>query len=305
MAQNFITCDRDQPLLLPPDLREWLPEDHLAWFVIEAVSELDLDPFYAAYRQDGHGRAAHEPQMMVTLLAYSYAVGERSSRKIEIRCREDVAYRVICAGQIPDHTTVARFRARHEQALAELFGGVLGLCAEAGIVDPSVLAVDGSKLEASASNHANRDYGVIAAEIIEHAGEIDAEEDERYGEARGDELPEQLTTREGRRAWLKEAKKRLEAERVAKPEPVPKERTARLEICERRLREDHRAECDANAAYEAYRARGVMKDGRRFGRPPDPYAPPAEPTGKINITDPDSKNMKSYRATPRATTPRR
>jgi len=295
MAQNFLTCDRDQPLLLPPDLREWLPEDHLAWFVIEAIDELDLEPFYAAYRQDGHGRAAHEPQMMVTLLTYSYAVGERSSRKIETRCREDVAFRVICAGQIPDHTTIARFRARHEQALAELFGGVLGLCAEAGIVDPSVLAVDGSKLEASASNHANRNYGAIAAEIIERAGEIDAEEDERYGDARGDELPEGLRTSNGRRAWLKEAKKRLEAKRVIEPEPVPKERTARLQVCERRLREDHRAECDANATYEAYRARGVMKDGRRFGGPPKPYTPPPEPEGRINTTDPDSKNMKSYR----------
>jgi transposase len=149
MAQNFIECDRDQPLLLPPDLREWLPEDHLAWFVIEAAEELDLEPFYAAYRADGHGRAAHEPKMMVTLLAYSYAVGERSSRRIESRCREDVAYRVICAGQIPDHATIARFRARHQEALGELFGGVLGLCAEAGIVDATVLAVDGSKLEAS------------------------------------------------------------------------------------------------------------------------------------------------------------
>jgi transposase len=295
MAQNFLNCDRDQPLLLPPDLREWLPEDHLAWFVIEAVEELDLEPFYAAYRQDGHGRAAHEPKMMVTLLAYSYAVGERSSRRIETRCREDVAFRVICAGQIPDHATIARFRARHQEALGELFGGVLGLCAQAGIVDAAVLAVDGSKLEASASNHANRDYEAIAAEILEHAGEVDAAEDERYGEARGDELPERLTTREGRRAWLKEAKKRLEAERVAEPEPVPRERVDRLQLCERRLREDHQAERDANTAYEAYRARGVMKDGRRFGRPPDPYEPPPRPTGKINTTDPDSKNMKSYR----------
>ena len=113
MPQNFLTCDRDQPLLLPPDLRDWLPEDHLAWFVIEAIEELDLEPFYASYRQDGHGRAAHEPTMMLTLLAYSYAVGERSSRGIERRCREDVAFRVICANQVPDHATIARFRARH------------------------------------------------------------------------------------------------------------------------------------------------------------------------------------------------
>jgi transposase len=109
MAQNFLTCDRDQPMLLPLDLRDWLDEDHLAWFVIEAIDELDLEPFYGAYRSDGHGRAAHEPKMMVTLLAYAYAIGERSSRGIERRCREDVAFRVITPNQAPDHATIARF----------------------------------------------------------------------------------------------------------------------------------------------------------------------------------------------------
>jgi transposase len=295
MPQNFLTCDRDQPLLLPPDLRDWLPEDHLAWFVIEAIEELDLEPFYASYRADGHGRAAHEPKMMLTLLAYAYAVGERSSRGIERRCREDVAFRVICANQIPDHATIARFRARHEDALADLFGQVLGLCAEAGIVEVGVLAVDGTKLEASASNHATRSYERIAAEILQEAGRIDAAEDEVHGEARGDELPEQLASREGRRAWLREAKERLEAERAAEPEPVPRERPERLELCHRRLVEDWQTERQANRDYEAYRARGVMKDGRRFGRPPNPHTPPTQPEGKINLTDPDSKNMKAYR----------
>src|SRR5215211_8352158 len=94
MPQNFLSCDRDQPTLLPPDLRDWLDDDHLAWFVIDAVEELDLEPFYASYRADGHGRAAHDPKMMVTLFAYAYAVGERSSGAIERRCREDVAFRV-------------------------------------------------------------------------------------------------------------------------------------------------------------------------------------------------------------------
>jgi transposase len=138
MAQNFLTCDRDQPLLLPPDLRDWLDEDHLAWFVIEAIDELDLEPFYAAYRADGHGRAGHDPKMMVGLLAYAYAVGERSSRGIERRCREDVAFRVICANQVPDHATIARFRVRHERPWRG-FGQVLGLCAKAGIVDTKPL----------------------------------------------------------------------------------------------------------------------------------------------------------------------
>ena len=113
MAENFLTCDRDQPLLLPPDLHDWLDEDHLAWFVIEAIEELDLEDFYSSYRADGHGRAAHDPKMMLTLISYAYAVGERSSRGIERRCREDVAFRVICANQVPDHATIAGFWVRH------------------------------------------------------------------------------------------------------------------------------------------------------------------------------------------------
>src|SRR5215216_1237418 len=134
MAQNFIACDREQELMLPPSLREWLPQDHLAWFVLDAVDALDLAAFFGAYRSDGHGRAARDPAMMVALLVYAYAVGERSSRRIERRCHEDVATRVICANRAPDHTTIARFRQRHETALGELFGGVLELCAEAGLV---------------------------------------------------------------------------------------------------------------------------------------------------------------------------
>ena len=120
--------------------------------MIDAVEELDLEPFYAAYRADGHGAAAHDPKMMVTLFAYAYAVGERSSRAIERRCREDVAFRVICANQVPDHATIARFRVRHEQALSDIFSQVLGLCAQAGLVRTGVLAVDGSKFAAAASD---------------------------------------------------------------------------------------------------------------------------------------------------------
>jgi transposase len=122
MPQNFLGCDRDQELLLPPSLKEWLPEEHLAWFVLEAVGELDLDAFYAAYRQDGWGRAAHDPAMMVALLIYAYAIGVRTSRGIERHCFDDVAFRVICANQVPDHATIARFRVRHETAIAQLFG---------------------------------------------------------------------------------------------------------------------------------------------------------------------------------------
>src|SRR4051812_35846923 len=152
MGPNFLECARDQVLLLPPSLREWLPPGHLAWFVIDAVERLDLTAFYRSYRLDGQGRPAHEPAMMVALLLYSYAVGERSSRRIERRCVEDVATRVICANRAPDHTTIARFRQRHEDALAELFGEVLWLCAEAGLVRVGVIAVDGTKVQANASH---------------------------------------------------------------------------------------------------------------------------------------------------------
>jgi transposase len=140
MAQNFLPCDRDQAFLLPPSPRDWLPEDHLAWFAIDAVATFDLESFYADYRSDGHGRAAHDPQMMVCLLLYADATGTRSSRAIERRLIEDVAFRVIAAGQAPDHATIARFRARHAQALGGLFSDVLALCARAGLVRSATFA---------------------------------------------------------------------------------------------------------------------------------------------------------------------
>jgi transposase len=295
MGQNFIGCDREQELLLPPSLRDWLPESHLAWFVIDAVAEMDLGAFYGAYRSDGWGRAAHDPAMMVALLLYSYAVGERSSRRVERRCEEDVATRVICANQVPDHCTIARFRQRHEAAIGELFGEVLALCAEAGLVEVGVVAVDGTKVHASASHHATRAYEQIAEEILAEADAVDRAEDEQFGERRGDELPPELATAQGRRGWLREAKRRLDDKRAEEARPIPRSRPDRLHESKRRLEEEHRVECQANADYEAYRAHGVMKDGRRFGRPPRPFEPPAAPVGKINVTDPDSRNLKTPR----------
>jgi hypothetical protein len=233
--------------------------------------------------------------MMVALLLYAYAIGERSSRRIERRCVEDVATRVICANQAPDHTTIARFRQRHEGALAELFGGVLALCAEAGLAQAGVIAVDGTKVHANASQHANRDYERLAREILEEADAVDAAEDERFGEARGDELPPELATRQGRRGWLREAKRRLEERRAEEARPIPRSRPERLRESKRRLEEEHQVECQANADYEAYRSRGVMRDGRRFGAPPKPFEPPAVPAGKVNVTDPDSRNVKTPR----------
>src|SRR5215203_3504498 len=134
MPQNFIACDREQELLLPPSLRDWLPQDHLAWFVLDAVEAMDLTAFFAAYRVDGWGRAAHDPAMMVALLLYVYAIGERSSRRIERRCVEDVSMCVICAHQAPDHTTIARFRQRHE-------GGLAGCSARCSRSAPTRLAI--------------------------------------------------------------------------------------------------------------------------------------------------------------------
>jgi transposase len=291
MGQNFIACDREQELLLPPSLREWLAEDHLAWFVLDAVAELDLEAFYGSYRRDGWGAAAHDPEMMVALLVYAYSIGERSSRAIEKRCREDVAFRVIAANQVPDHATIARFRVRHEVAIGDLFGQVLGLCADAGLVSVGVVAVDGSKIAADAAGQAIRSFDQIAKEILEEADRIDAAEDEIHGPHRGDELPEHLASREGRRAWLREAKERLDTQRTAAGEPVVRDRAQRLETCRARLVKEWQVERFAHREYEAYRDRKRLAPGRT-GQPPTPVDPPLAPIGEINTTDPDSRRMK-------------
>jgi len=345
MAMNFLACDREQAFLMPPDPRDWLPEGHLAWFVLASVEEMDLDAFYGSYRVDGWGRAAFEPSMMVSLLLYAYARGERSSRGIERKCVEDVAYRVIAAQQKPDHATIARFRARHEDALAELFSSVLGLCKQAGLVKVGVIAIDGTKLHANASHHCNLDYEQLAREILKEAGEVDAAEDEIYGDARGDELPEHLRTREGRRAalaeakeklareragtqdvmvqaadaesqgvalaldpevivarmqgregWVREARHQLDEHRRLQAQPIPRSRAERLLGAEQRLQENLRVEREANDAYEHHRATAVTKDGRRFGARPNPYVAPEVPPGKINVTDLDSRNVKTPRS---------
>src|SRR5687767_4603774 len=245
MAQNFIVCDREQELLLPPSLREWLPDGHLAWFVIDAVAEMDLAAFYAAYREDGHGRAAHDPAMMVALLLYAYATGRRSSRAIERACVEDVAFRVIAANQRPDHCTIARFRQRHEAALAGMFSDVLALCADAGLVGVAVLAVDVTKVHANAPQHQNLDYDQSAREVLAEADAVDRAEDERFGDRRGDELPPELATVQGRRGWLREAKRRLDERRAAEAKPIAKSRPERLREGKRRLEEDHAVHCQA------------------------------------------------------------
>ena len=178
--------------MLPLDVRDWLPGDHLAWFVIDAVTEMDLAGFYAAYRADGHGRAAYEPSLMVTLILYGFATGVRSSRRIECHCGQDVAYRVITGNLVPDHATIARFIDRHKRALAALFTEVLKLCAEAGLVQSGVVAIDGTRIAGNASPEVNCTFEQIAMEIIATTVATDQAEDEQLGEQRGDELPEQL-----------------------------------------------------------------------------------------------------------------
>lgn len=271
MAQNFLSCDREQDFLMPPSVSEWLPADHLAWWLLEVVGQLDLASFYGVYRADGSGRAAHDPQMMVALLLYAYCVGQRSSREIERRCHEDVAFRVIAANRAPDHSTISRFRQRHGERLAELFVQVLALCAKAGMVRVGTVAVDGTKLAANAGLSANRTYEKIRQEverILGEAEEVDAAEDQRFGAARGDELPEELADPVTRRERLQRAKRELEAEQAT--------RVAEHE------------------AMLARRAEHTKRTGRRPpGRPPGD-GPGGEPAAeaKRNITDPDSRIMR-------------
>ena len=271
MAFNFLACDRDQELLLPPSLRDWLAEDHLAWFLIDAVSEIDLSAFLADYREDGWGRPAFDPEVMVTLLLYAYAVGERSSRAIERRCREDVAFRVITGNACPDHATIARFRQRHEQALAGVFSEVLRLCSEAGLLSVGLVALDGTKLKANASKEANRGYAEINREVermLAEAAEADAAEDARLGQARGDELPQELAERTSRRARLRQAKAKLEAEA-------------------REQRADYEARLAERARIEAERGRPLR------GRKPKPPAEAPAPAARVNTSDPDSALMRT------------
>lgn len=270
VAHNFLVPERDQLFLLPPSLMDWLPEDHLAFFILDAVAEMDLSGFVAAHRADGRGGAAHHPEVMVALLLYAYCMGVRSSRQIERACHVDVAFRVICAGLFPDHTTIARFRQRHEGALKTVFSESLRLCATAGMTKVGVVALDGTKIAAAAAMSANRTKAAIDAEVdkmFADAAAADADENAEFGDARGDESPACLRGREDRRRRFTQAKARLDAELAA-------ERAA------------HEAHLAARAEEEA--KRGHKLRGRKPKAPAD-KAGHKEP--KVNTTDPDSKVM--------------
>jgi transposase len=270
VSQNFLYPQRDQPLLLPVDMRDWLPEDDLVFIVLDAVVALDLDAFRRRYRADGHGRAAFDPEMMVALLLYGYCQGERSSRMIEKRCVRDVAYRVITGGLHPDHATIARFRARHEQALGGLFSQVLRLLAAEGMVSLGTLSLDGTKLAGNAAQKANRTLPQIE-KVLAEAAERDAAEDTRYGDAAGEPTPRTLARRAERRERLARARDRLAAEDKAR-------------------RDAQRAKQEA---WDAAVTAGKRRGGRRPGDEPRKNRAGTEP--RANITDPDVRVMRNQK----------
>ena len=219
MAYNLLSCERDQSYLMPPSMRDWLSEGHLAWFIVDAVGQMDLREFYAVYRSDGWGAAAYDPGMMVAILLYGYCLGVRSSRRIARALEEDVGFRVVAANRQPDFRTICRFRAEREEAFEELFVEVLRLCHEAGLVKLGVVALDGTKVAANAALATNRSHQAIEEEVrrmLAEAKAMDAEEDANYGpDRRGDELPEGLGGRTERLKRLKEAKERLQRDAEA------------------------------------------------------------------------------------------
>jgi transposase len=281
MIKIFRPYSLDQQLLLPPDMRGWLPEGDLALFVSDVVDELDLSAIYAAYESgEGRGQPPYHPAMMVKLLLYGYCIGTASSRKIERATYRDVAFRVLAGDQHPDHDSIAEFRKRHLGALAALFVQVLRLCQAAGLVKLGHVALDGTKLKANASKHKAMSYGRmeeterrLAGEVralLEQAQQVDAAEDAQYGRGRrGDELPAELARRESRLTKIRAAKAALEQE--AKAQAAHEAEAARAKLAAR----EHRV-------------------GSAKGKPaqvPDPEQARPAPTAQRNFTDPASRIM--------------
>lgn len=257
--------------LLPPSLRDWLPQDDPVWFVIESVEAMDLSAFYADYNAEGVGGKAYHPAMMVALLLYAYCQGERSSRRIERLCARDVAYRLASANQQPDHTSVARFRQRHEKALSGLFAQVLRQVQKAGLLQVGVVALDGTKIKANASLSANRTEDGLEAEVrrmLKEAAETDAAEDRLYGDDAPGRLPEGFRTK----------KDRLERLAAAREE-IAKEKAEAVKAQEEKL-----ARREAEEESEGRKKRG------RKPKDPEECAPRDL---KANVTDPESRIMKT------------
>ena len=285
MAREFLPYDLDQHYLLPPDMREWLPEGHLVWFVSDVVDTLDLSAVLDCYeKQELRGRPGYHPAMFVKLLLYAYCVGTPSSRKIERATYEQVPFRVLSADQHPDHASIAAFRRQHLPALAGLFLQVLELCRKAGLARLGHVALDGTKVRASASRHKAMSYErmcsseeQLSAEVealLAEAERVDAREDGLYGkESRGDELPEELQRREGRLAKIRAARQALEREAKERAELAAEE-------ARERLRER-----------EAKEAKRGKKLGGRPPRVPDPEAARPGPREQKNFTDPESRIM--------------
>jgi transposase len=286
MNKRFRTCDLNQPFLFPPSLQDWLPEGHLARFLGDVVEGLDLSAIYAAYpRRDGRGLAAYHPVMMVRLLLYGYCVGVVSSRQIERRTYEDVAFRYLAADQHPDHDTIAGFRQTHLSALAGLFLQALRLCEKAGLVKLGHVAIDGTKLQANASKHKAMSYERMAEKeralqaevekLLAEAARVDAAEDAQYGAGRrGDELPAELARRESRLKKIAEAKAALEQE--ARERAVAAKAAAEAKLAERQKQERRRGK----------------KCGGRPPQAPEPEQVQPQPKAQRNFTDPDSRIMK-------------
>ena len=285
MGKSFLPDDVNQSLLFPPSLHDWLPENHLARFLVDVVSALDLSAIYASYEaKDGRGMSAYAPAMMVRVFLYGYATGVYSSRKMEAKTYDDVAFRYLSADAHPDHDTLSEFRNRHLEALAGLFTQALLLCEKAGLVKLGHVSIDGTKIKANASKHKAMSYARMGeteqrlkAEIealFKQAEDVDAAEDAQYGKGkRGDELPEELARRESRLKKIAQAKAELEQEARQKAERERAEAEAKL--AERRNEEERT---------------GKKKRGREPSVP-DPEKAQPEAKAQRNFTDPESRIM--------------
>jgi transposase len=285
MSKTFRPYDIKQKLLLPPDLHDWLPEDHLALYVSDLVEQLDLSRILNAYEKDLRGRPPYHPIMMVKLLIYGYCVGKMSSRKIEEATYDDVGFRVLACNQQPDHDSIAEFRKRHLEEIGRLFVQVVDMCQRAGLVKLGHVAIDGTKIKANASKRKSLTYKELTKgekeleakikELLEEAQRVDDEEDKLYGKGnRGDKLPEEMRKRETRLAKIKELKAELERE----AKEGAKKHKAEAE--ERRAAKEK-----GEPVVESYRRPKWTKD----------EAGEIVPKAKTqrNLTDPDSRIMKN------------